>query len=82
MHKHIRAGVHGNLHCVVVRVVCGSDGSSVSIHVRVGWVDRVCVCVCVHMQCVCGVGIVYCVFAHMFVYGASKQPRSTSIDMQ
>ena len=75
------AGVHGNLHCVVVRVVCGSDGSSVSIHVREGWVDR-CVCVCV---CTCSVFVVLVsciVFVHVFVHGASKQPRSTSTDMQ
>ena len=39
-----RMGVHCNLHCVVVFVVCGGGGS-VSIHV------------CVHVQCVCALGL-------------------------
>ena len=34
------------------------------------WLGR-CVCVCVCVQCVCDVGIVYCVSVH----GATKRPR-------
>ena len=37
-----------------------------------GWVGR---CVCVCAQCVCSVGVMYCVSVHVLLHGASKQLR-------
>ena len=83
-------GVHCNLHCVVVFVVCDGGGGSVynmcvcacmRVWMRVWmcmcmwvWV-WVCVGRCVCVQCVCGVGVVYCASVYVFVHGANKQPR-------
>ena len=40
-----------------------------------------CVCVwvgrCVCAQCVCSVGVMYCVSVHVFLHGASKQLRKS-----